>query len=261
MSGRQHADFRYTHTRVPPADIPMTSTEPIAAVPRFTMAGMREGAWLTLPLLPGTVVMAAAFGTIAAQKGLSFAEATLMSAAMFAGASQMVALEAWPNIWTPAAIPTLALVTATVNMRFVLMGATLRPWFGALPPWQAYPTMILTVDANWMVAMRYRADGGSDAGVYVGSGLILWVFWVGGTIPGYALGALVADPKRFGLDLILPIFMSAMLVPQWRGPRRATAWAIAGITAVVFAQFVPGWWFIIAGALAGGVAGGFLDDR
>jgi hypothetical protein len=28
---------------------------------------------------------------------------------------------------------SLAVVTAIVNARFILMGATLRPWFGALP--------------------------------------------------------------------------------------------------------------------------------
>jgi predicted branched-subunit amino acid permease len=36
---------------------------------------------------------------------------------------------------------SLAVVTAIVNARFILMGATLRPWFGALPPWQAYAAL------------------------------------------------------------------------------------------------------------------------
>ena len=36
-------------------------------------------------------------------------------------------------------------------------------------------------------------------------------------IPGYLLGAFIADPKRFGFDLMLPIFFAAMFVPLWRG--------------------------------------------
>jgi predicted branched-subunit amino acid permease len=228
--------------------------------PRLTAAGMREGVRLTLPMLPGVVLMSAAFGTVAAQKGLTLFEAALMSGLLFAGASQLVALEVWPTVWTFGAVLTLALVSATVNMRYLLMGAALRPWLGPGPAWQSYVALLTTVDANWIVAMRYRGDGGSDTGVILGSGAVLWLFWVGGTFPGHLLGALVNDPRRLGLDLVLPIFFAAMLVPLWRGPQRGAAWVIAGAVALLTAHLVPGYWFIMTGAIAGSVAGGFLDD-
>ncbi len=228
---------------------------------RWSLSGIREGARLSLPLLPGTVVFAAAFGALAAQKGLSLFEATLMSALVFAGASQLVAMEVWTSRWSFGAVLTLALVTATVNMRFMLMGASLRPWFGALSPWQSYPVLLLTVDANWLIAMSPRGSRASHLEVFVGSGLALWAFWVAATVPGYLLGALLSEPKRFGLDFILPAFFAALLIPLWRGPRRAFAWLIAGGTALAIAQLTPGWWFIIGGALAGSVAGGWLDER
>jgi predicted branched-subunit amino acid permease len=64
-----------------------------------------------------------------------------MSAAMFAGASQFVAAEIWTEPLTLTAIATLVLVTATVNMRFVLMAASLHPWLGGLPAWRTYPAL------------------------------------------------------------------------------------------------------------------------
>jgi predicted branched-subunit amino acid permease len=228
--------------------------------PRLTAAGLREGVRLTLPMLPGVLLMSAAFGTVAAQKGLTLFQAALTSGALFAGASQLVALEVWPTVWTFGAVLTLALVTATVNMRYLLMGAALRPWLGPAPLWQSYIILLTTVDANWIVAMRYRSEGGSDPGIILGSGIVLWLFWVAGTFPGHMLGAIMSDPRRLGLDLVLPIFFAAMLVPLWRGPRRGAAWVIAGAVALLMAHFVPGYWFIIAGAIAGSVAGGFLDD-
>ena len=82
---------------------------------------------------------------------------------MFGGASQLVALEVWTTPLTLVTVVSLAVVTAIVNARFILMGATLRPWFGALPQWQAYAALNATVDATWLVAMRYRAEGGSGA--------------------------------------------------------------------------------------------------
>lgn len=228
---------------------------------RLTLAGMRLGAQLSLPLIPGTIAMSAAFGTIAAQKGMTLVEATLMSGLLFAGASQLVAMEVWSNVWTFGTVTTLALVVATVNMRYILMGAALQPWLRGMPKGHVAGILYLLVDANWIIAMRYRAEGGSDAGMMLGAGLMMWVFWIAGTVPGYFVGDLVRNPQRFGLDLVLPIFFAAMLVPLWRGRRRALGWLIAGAVAWVAAQFVAGYWYIIAGAVAGSIAGGFLDER
>jgi predicted branched-subunit amino acid permease len=238
-----------------------TSTEQHVRPAYWSRAGLSEGVRLTLPLLPGTCVFAAAFGTIAAQKGLSLFETVFMSASVYAGASQLVALEAWPDRMTLAAAATIVLVTVTVNLRCVLMGAALRPWLGTLPASQSYPALFFVTDAGWLIGMRYRGDGGADAAVFVGSGLIMWASWVASTALGYALGALVAQPQRFGFDLVLPIFFAAMLVPLWRGPRRAVSWALAGAVALIVARLVPGWWFIVAGALAGSIAAGFIDER
>jgi predicted branched-subunit amino acid permease len=70
----------------------------------------------------------------------------------------------------------------------------------------------------------------------------------------------MSDPKRFGIDLMLPIFFAAMLVQLWRGPRRAVGWAVAGVVALVMSHLMSGWWFIVIGALAGSIVGGFVDD-
>jgi predicted branched-subunit amino acid permease len=232
-----------------------------APVPLLTRAGIRQGARLCLPLIPGTIAMSAAFGTIAAQKGMTLVEAVLMSALLFAGASQLVAMEVWNNVWTFGTIMTLVLVTATVNMRYILMGAALQPWFVGMPRGRIAGMLFLLVDANWIVAMRYRSEGGSDTGILLGAGFTMWVFWIAGTIPGFLIGDLVRNPQRFGLDLVLPIFFAAMLVPLWRGRRRALGWVVAGAVAWLTAHFVPGYWFIMAGAITGSIAGAFLDER
>ena len=238
----------------------MTSTPDPRANAYWSLAGLAEGVRVTLPLIPGTCVFAAAFGTLAAQKGLTLFETVFMSGAMYAGASQLVALEAWQDRMTLATVATLVLVTVTVNLRCMLMSASLQPWLGTLPAWQVYPALFFTTDAQWLIGMRYRADGGSDAAVFLGSGLIMWPLWTASSALGYWLGALVTDPKRFGFDLMLPIFFAAFAVPLWRGPSRAVPWAISGAVSLVAAWLIPGWWFIVIGALAGSIAAGFLDE-
>jgi 4-azaleucine resistance transporter AzlC len=229
------------------------------SAPYFSWEGFREGARLSLPLMPGLVVFAMTVGAIASQKGLTLLETALMSALVYAGASQLVALEAWSTPVSAGAVVTLALIAATVNLRYVLMGASLRPWFGVLPTARAYGTLAMLVDANWLIGSRYRQQGGADIGVFVGSGAILWANWVIATIPGHLLGGLITDPRRFGLDFVLPAFFAALLVPMWRGTRRGACWLFAGVVAVVVAKTVPGYWFIIVGALAGSIAAGFVD--
>jgi predicted branched-subunit amino acid permease len=50
-----------------------------------------------------------------------------------------------------------------------------------------------------------------------------------------------------------------MLVPLWKGARQALPWLVAGLVSLLFHAFMPGYLFIIAGALAG-VATGMLVE-
>jgi predicted branched-subunit amino acid permease len=212
------------------------------------------------PMLPGTLAFGMAFGALCAQKQLPLSEVEVMMAVVYGGLSQFVAVQSWPDVLTPSSIAMLALLTLTVNIRFSLMSATLRPWFGTLPPWQAYPSMLLVTDGGWLAAMRYRDHGGADASFYIGGALLLYVFWLFSAIPGFLLAEQLTDPKKYGVDLVMPAFYAAMLVPAWKGPRRAIPWVVSGATAVIVHWLAGGWWFIIAGALSGAVSAGWIDE-
>jgi predicted branched-subunit amino acid permease len=223
--------------------------------PPITWAGVTEGARRTIPLLPGVAAFAAAFGTVAAQKGISVVEAMAMSLVVFAGASQMVALELWREPIEPALALAICGVVGAVNLRLVLMGATLRPWLGPVPSSRIYPSLFFLTDASWLVSLRYHTEGGRDWGVFVGCGLALWSTWIAATLPGVLFASLVPDPRAFALDMVMPAFFVTMLVPLWRGPRRAMPWAAAGIVSLATAEMVPGYWYIVAGAVAGSLTG------
>jgi predicted branched-subunit amino acid permease len=227
----------------------------------FTTAGIREGARLCLPLLPGVIAFAAGFGAVAAKTGLSLGETVAMSAFVYAGASQIAGLAAWQADWTPSAIAAAVLLVATVNARLLLMGASLRPWFVGLPPTQAYGLLALNTDASWIMTLKVEATTGRrDIGVYFGVALLLWAVWVAATPPGWWLGAAIADPRAYALDLVMVVFFAAMLVPLWRGPRKAVPWLVAAGTAILVQALVPGHLYVLAGAVAGALAGAFLDD-
>jgi predicted branched-subunit amino acid permease len=109
--------------------------------PVWTWDGFRHGMRMGLAVLPGMLVFGLAVGTTAARKGLSFADSALMNLFVYAGATQMIALEIWPQVLTWASIAAIAAVTAIVNARLILMSASMQTWFGALPNSQSYPAL------------------------------------------------------------------------------------------------------------------------
>ncbi|EJW12490.1 putative branched-chain amino acid transport protein AzlC [Rhodovulum sp. PH10] len=226
--------------------------------PPYSRAGFRLGMKLALPLVPGGIALALATGASAARIGLSFFENALMCATVFASAAQLVVMEVWPQHFTLGAIAGMMLIVFTVNTRMLLISASLRPWLGGLPGW-IYPTLHLTTDPGWLVSIRYTAQGGRDAGVFFGASVVFAVAWYVATLVGWWLGSLV-DPKTFGVDLVMPIFFAAMLVPLWRGRRAAIPWVVAGAVALATEALFGGFAFIVAGAVAGSLTGGFLGE-
>ena len=228
--------------------------------PFYSRAGALDGARLTLPLLPGIVVYASAFGAAAAQKGLSLWEAVAFSAFVFAGASQMLALELWTEPWTLSALLEVTAVTTLINGRMMLMSAAVQPWMAGGPRAVNALSFFLFTDASFILSTRAREEADRDLGILLGAGGVLWVVWTLATVPGYLAGALVGEPRRYGLDLVLPIFFAAMLVPLWRGMRPALPWAAAGAVALLVQALVPGYLFILAGAIAGMAVGALIRD-
>ncbi len=227
----------------------------------WSRAALVPGIYAIAPMLPGTFAFGMAFGALCAQKHFTLAELEIMMGVVYGGLSQFVAVQSWPDALTVSSIATLALLTTTVNIRFSLMTASLRPWFGTLPRWQSYPAMLLVTDGGWLAAMRYRNHGGADASFFVGGALVLYFVWLFAALPGFLLAEQLTDPKKYGVDLVMPAFYAAMLVPAWKGVSRAIPWAIAGIVAVTVHWLVPGWWFIIAGAMAGSISAGLMSDE
>lgn len=232
-----------------------------AGAPPWTFAGFQLGMRLALPVIPGMVAFGLAVGATAAGKGFGFVDNLLMNAFVYAGMSQLVAMEAWPQPITVGALVALMVLMVTINARMLLMSAALYPWLGAASPWRIYPTLHALTDPSWLISMAYRGNGGSDAGVFLGSSVLLAIMWIAAICAGHLGGALIADPRGYGIDLVMPIFFAAMLVPLWRGGRPAIAWLVAGAVAIAVHRLAGGWWFIVAGAIAGSILGGYFDER
>lgn len=108
------------------------------------------------------MIFGVAFGLAAAQTGLDNSASLLMSALVFAGASQFGALDLWG-----AQVPVVPLIVTVfaINARHLLMGATLYPWLRELPAAKRYGVMMVISDANWAMSMQAFNSGKSGIGL------------------------------------------------------------------------------------------------
>lgn len=216
------------------------------------MHGFRAGAIGALTLVPGVAIYGIAFGIMAAASGFSGPEAVLFSGWVYAGGAQMAVLQAWTD---PVPIVALCLTALAMNLRYLLLGAALRPWLAGLPPHQSYASLLVLGDGNWALALREFSQGRTDVAFLLGSGLVTWFVWVASTAAGHLFGQVLARPERFGIDFILPAFFATMAVAFVRRRGDVLPLAAGIATAIVVERLVAGPWYILAGAVAGSLAG------
>ena len=223
----------------------------------FTLGGAAAGARGVGAFAASTVLYGLAFGVLADQAGLGLPAAVAMSALVFSGSAQIVALQVWAE-----PIPLLALLLGVLGMnaRYVLMGAALRPWFAGLSAGRAYGSLFFLGDGNWLLAMGQWAAGRRDAAYLLGGGLVMYVAWVAATALGHGLGQAIGAPEAWGLDFLLVAFCASMAVGLWRGRRDLWPLASAAAAAAAVHWALPGPWYILAGGLAGSLVGAWRHE-
>lgn len=208
-----------------------------------------------IPVIVAACPIALLWGTLAVGKGLSTLEAGLMSAAVFAGAAQFVAIELWSD-----PVPWLFLTVAVfiVNIRHVLMGASLARHMGDIPSGWRAPIMFLMADENWAFCERRALKQPLTLAYYLGLGLPMIVVWVSCTIIGALAGQLLGDPKVYGFDFAMAAMFIAILAGFWKGPRTAAVLATSAAVAAVAKIMIGGAWFIVLGGVAGAAVAALL---
>jgi 4-azaleucine resistance transporter AzlC len=210
--------------------------------------GMRE----SVPVALSVFAYGLVFGVLGRQTGLSVGETVLMSIMVFAGSAEFVALGMWA---TPIPIAGIVITTLVVNLRHVLMGAVLSPHLRSLPRPLAYAAAFLLTDESWALTMGAVGKGRGSAGYFIGSGLTIYMAWVGATAVGRLLGGTIRDPAHWGLDFAFTTVVIALLAGMWKGKSDALPWAVAAGVAVATHAVLPGKWYIVLGGGFGSVVG------
>jgi len=147
----------------------------------------RTGVLAALPLAPGPALFGASFGLLAADAGLSWSAAVLMSATTFAGSAQFAAATVLETGGGAAAAVVAAVL---LNARYIPLSVSVASIFPGSRGRRLVESQLI-VDESWALSGR---SGRFEYPVLVGAGLLFYVLWVGGTAAGTLVGPV--RPRR-----------------------------------------------------------------
>lgn len=238
--------------------LPTTIAIPVeSAAKSEAWRGMRA----SLPVMLGFIPFALVLGAQATQKGLSVIEVPLMTGLNFGGGSEFAAVRMWTS---PPHILLIVAMSFLVNCRHILMGAALAPYIQHLSRKQAFPALFFMCDESWAMALadaRQQSSGRVSLPYYLGVSAGLYFTWVIFTAMGAALGPVIGDVEQYGFDMAFTAVFLVLLKGMWKGVRVCRPWLVSLVVAALIYLFIPGAWYVAAGASAGLVAAVIWGER
>jgi 4-azaleucine resistance transporter AzlC len=225
---------------------------------RSSTADFRSGLADIAPILIAYIPISMLWGTLAASKGLSPLESLLMSALVYGGASQFVAVEMWRD---PLPIILMVVTVFVVNLRHALMSASISRHLGGIPlRWHPVMMYFLT-DEAWAMAERQALTRPLTLAYYLGVAAPLWPIWFGFTFVGAWLGSKLGDTAAIGLDFAFAAMFISILAGFWKGPRTGGVIVVSAAVAIAAKTYLPGAWYIVLGGLAGALVAAIFHSE
>lgn len=219
-----------------------------------------QGARDMLPMLLGAIPFGIIFGSLAGAAGLDVWQTLGMSALVFAGSAQFIAISL---LSAGAGIAVVLLTTFVVNLRHALYSASLQPYVRHLPKrWRMPLAFWLTDEAYAVVVQRYVAKGAGSYGhwYFLGAALAMYGNWQLCTLVGVLFGQAVPNIGAWGLDFAMLATFIGIVVPMLRNRPQVAAALVAAAVALAS----HGWPYklgLMAAAASGIVVGVWLEQR
>lgn len=217
------------------------------------MTGLREQA----PGVLGNVPFGLITGASASAAGLDPWFSIFMSIVVFAGASQLVAIQL---IIQGAPGFMLVLAALVVNLRMMMYSAAIAPAFCHASAREKLLCAYLLTDHAFALMTSRGMSSGEEVHArwyYLGGATLMWTAWQIAVATGAFVGMRI--PASWSLEFLIPLMFLALVVPALRTlPLRAAA-----VCAAVAAGFTAAWPLklgLLAAALVG-VIGGLLAER
>lgn len=218
-------------------------------------AGVRD----IFPLIVGAIPFGIIFGTLAISSGLSAGGTLAMSALVFAGSSQFIAVG---MIAAKTGWLLIVLTAFVVNLRHLLYAVSLVPYVKQRSQRWKVPLAFWLTDEVFAVAIRrYEADDLSPYKhwYYLGGAIAMYSNWQVCTLLGITVGQRVPNAADWGLDFAMSVTFIGMVIPYLKTRPMLAAVIVAGAVAIAANPLSHKLGLMIAAGA--GVTAGVLTER
>lgn len=166
----------------------------------------------TLPVLTGFIFLGIAYGILMDSKGFNLFWTLLMSAAVFAGSMQYVAITILAAPFSPV---YALLMTLVVNARHLFYGVSMLEKFKGTGRFKPY-LIFGMCDETFSVLVSTEPPPGIDRTYFMVAVTALdRLYWITGSAIGSLIGGMVSFDTK-GLDFALTALFVVIFINQWR---------------------------------------------
>ncbi len=188
----------------------------------------------TAPVLTGYMVLGFGFGIIVKSSGYGVMTSFLMSALIYAGSMQYMAIGL---ITGGASFITIAFTTLMVNARHLFYGISMIEKYKGMGKIKPYLIFSLT-DETYSLLCREDIKVTDRKRYFLSVSLLNQIYWVSGSVLGALFGTVVSFNST-GIDFALTALFLTVFTEQWLSTKKHLP-AIIGLIASVISIFVFG---------------------
>ncbi|MBE3581439.1 MAG: AzlC family ABC transporter permease [Thermoanaerobacteraceae bacterium] len=217
---------------------------------------IRRGLQGALPIVLGYLPLGFVYGVLAREAGLDLLNTVLMSLFVYAGSAQFIAVSLLAG---GAATPSIIFTVFLVNLRHLLMSASLAPYLRRHHPGLLALLSAEITDETFAMAMAHYAHHKPSLFYHFALHLASHSSWVLASLLGGLTGNILGDPGRLGFNFALPAMFIILLILQLKDKRTLLVAGVAAFLSVAIALHLPGNWNIILAACAAATIGVALE--
>jgi 4-azaleucine resistance transporter AzlC len=197
---------------------------------------LRSAFLATIPVMTGYLVLGFGFGIILKSGGYSVLLALAMSALIYAGSMQYVAIGL---ISGGASLITVAFTTLMVNARHLFYGVSMLEKYRGTGKVKPYLIFSLTDETYSLLCHDDpRVQNENKTQYYFFVSLLNHVYWISGSVLGAIVGTLVKFNTE-GIDFVLTALFVTVFLDQWMSTKRHLP-AVIGVASSVFCLVIFG---------------------
>lgn len=223
----------------------------------------QKGIHVGFPILLGYIPVAITYGVLAIQSGLSLFELTLMSALVYAGASQFMGVN---MIVAGSSAVEIVVATFVLNFRHFIMSLSFMNGIRDRISLKGRVGLSLGLtDETFAVSSlnKEKAEGEQGVMFYAAIYLTAYLTWMIFSFLGGLLGEVIPEQLSQSMGIALYAMFIGLLIPSVKKELKYGLIAIiAMLINVIASQFVSSGWGIVLGTLLGGLTGVyFLKEK